>query len=121
MSCNQPHELECDDDTHITRQRIRDVAIRNDGVGHVYLQRTVFLLMLRPAVFNLLRHIEFLRHAYMCLAHERHTPYQESSWKQVAALSISSLLGRCCTTLATYIADESLRGNLPLPRYVVVY
>ncbi|KAI0048499.1 hypothetical protein FA95DRAFT_1517415 [Auriscalpium vulgare] len=41
---------------------------------------------------------------------------QEESRKRVAALCLSALLGRCRTTLAGYVADESLRGNLPFPR-----
>ncbi|TFY71218.1 hypothetical protein EVG20_g1792 [Dentipellis fragilis] len=40
----------------------------------------------------------------------------EESRKRVAALSISLLLSRCRSTLARYVADESLRGNLPFPR-----
>lgn len=42
----------------------------------------------------------------------------KESRKRVAALSLSSLLGRCRTTLAGYAADESLRGSIPFPRYV---
>ncbi|KAF5350099.1 hypothetical protein D9756_009239 [Leucocoprinus leucothites] len=36
--------------------------------------------------------------------------------KRLAALSLSSLLNRCQSTLVGYVADESLRGNLPFPR-----
>ena len=43
---------------------------------------------------------------------------QENYRKRLAALSLSSLLNRCRTTLVGYIADESLRGNLPFPRFV---
>ncbi|CCL98022.1 uncharacterized protein FIBRA_00015 [Fibroporia radiculosa] len=39
-----------------------------------------------------------------------------SSRKRVAALCIPTLLERCRMTLVEYIADESLRGNLPFPR-----
>lgn len=38
----------------------------------------------------------------------------------MAALTLSSLLNRCRTTLVGYVADESLRGNLPFPRFVFV-
>ncbi|RDB21958.1 Protein MON2 [Hypsizygus marmoreus] len=38
------------------------------------------------------------------------------SRRRLAALSIPSLLNRCQTTLVGYVADESLRGNLPFPR-----
>ncbi|KAH8105097.1 hypothetical protein BXZ70DRAFT_887449 [Cristinia sonorae] len=38
------------------------------------------------------------------------------SRKRVAALSITSLLTRCRSTLVSYVADESLRGTLPFPR-----
>ncbi|TCD65014.1 hypothetical protein EIP91_003335 [Steccherinum ochraceum] len=41
---------------------------------------------------------------------------QVASRKRVAALCITSLLNRCRTTLVSYVADESLRGNLPFPR-----
>ncbi|KAK0441196.1 uncharacterized protein EV420DRAFT_1650111 [Desarmillaria tabescens] len=44
------------------------------------------------------------------------TKDQERSRKRLAALSIPSLLNRCRTTLAGYVADEALRGNLPFPR-----
>ncbi|KAH9940033.1 uncharacterized protein BXZ73DRAFT_43028 [Epithele typhae] len=36
--------------------------------------------------------------------------------RRIAALSIPSLLERCRMTLVSYVADESLRGNLPFPR-----
>ncbi|KAI8977746.1 hypothetical protein BD414DRAFT_154340 [Trametes punicea] len=41
---------------------------------------------------------------------------QIPSRKRVAALSIPSLLERCRMTLVSFVADESLRGNLPFPR-----
>ncbi|TBU23332.1 hypothetical protein BD311DRAFT_674190 [Dichomitus squalens] len=41
---------------------------------------------------------------------------QIPSRKRVAALSLPSLLERCRMTLVEYVADESLRGNLPFPR-----
>ncbi|KAI0824392.1 hypothetical protein BC628DRAFT_1379334 [Trametes gibbosa] len=41
---------------------------------------------------------------------------QIPSRKRIAALSLPSLLERCRMTLVSYIADESLRGNLPFPR-----
>jgi hypothetical protein len=41
---------------------------------------------------------------------------QESSRKRVAALCLPTLLDRCKTTMVSYIADESLRGNMPFPR-----
>ncbi|KAF8151507.1 hypothetical protein B0H34DRAFT_664561 [Crassisporium funariophilum] len=41
---------------------------------------------------------------------------QEQSRRRLAALNLSSLLNRCHTTLVGYVADESLRGNLPFPR-----
>ncbi|KAF8968453.1 hypothetical protein BDZ97DRAFT_1902846 [Flammula alnicola] len=44
------------------------------------------------------------------------TKDQEESRKRLAALSLSSLLNRCRTTLVGYVADESLRGNMPFPR-----
>ncbi|OCH93573.1 hypothetical protein OBBRIDRAFT_885401 [Obba rivulosa] len=36
--------------------------------------------------------------------------------RRVAALSIAPLLERCRMTLVEFVADESLRGNLPFPR-----
>ncbi|KAI0354523.1 hypothetical protein OH77DRAFT_1548844 [Trametes cingulata] len=41
---------------------------------------------------------------------------QIPSRKRIAALSIPSLLECCRMTLVSYVADESLRGNLPFPR-----
>ncbi|PIL34637.1 hypothetical protein GSI_03416 [Ganoderma sinense ZZ0214-1] len=41
---------------------------------------------------------------------------QIPSRRRIAALSLSSLLERCRMTLVGYVADESLRGNLPFPR-----
>ncbi|RDX44494.1 hypothetical protein OH76DRAFT_1540422 [Lentinus brumalis] len=41
---------------------------------------------------------------------------QISARRRIAALSIPSLLERCRMTLVGYVADESLRGNLPFPR-----
>ncbi len=43
---------------------------------------------------------------------------QISARRRIAALSIPSLLERCRMTLVGYVADESLRGNLPFPRSV---
>jgi len=40
----------------------------------------------------------------------------ESSRRRVAALSLPALIGRCRSTLASYVADEKIRGNLPFPR-----
>jgi hypothetical protein len=37
----------------------------------------------------------------------------------VAALSLSALLGRCHSTLVSYVAYEKIRGNLPFPRYAL--
>jgi hypothetical protein len=42
----------------------------------------------------------------------------ETPRRRIAALSLPALIGRCRTTLAGYVADERLRGNLPFPRYV---
>lgn len=42
---------------------------------------------------------------------------QESVRRRLASLSLPSLLNRCRTTMVGYVADESLRGNLPFPRY----
>ncbi|KII84914.1 hypothetical protein PLICRDRAFT_179240 [Plicaturopsis crispa FD-325 SS-3] len=44
------------------------------------------------------------------------TKDQEESRRRIAALSLPSLLNRCQNTLVGYVADESLRGNLPFPR-----
>jgi len=41
---------------------------------------------------------------------------KETHRRRLAALTLSSLLNRCRTTLVGYVADESLRGNLPFPR-----
>ncbi|KAI0300723.1 hypothetical protein B0F90DRAFT_1722805 [Multifurca ochricompacta] len=41
---------------------------------------------------------------------------REASRRRIAALSLPALIGRCRTTLAGYVADEKLRGNLPFPR-----
>ncbi|KAF9559372.1 hypothetical protein CPC08DRAFT_666543 [Agrocybe pediades] len=41
---------------------------------------------------------------------------QEESRRRLAALCLPSLLNRCRTTLVGYVADESLRGNIPFPR-----
>jgi len=43
---------------------------------------------------------------------------QEDSRRRLAALSLPSLLNRCRNTLVGYVADETLRGNLPFPRSV---
>ncbi len=43
---------------------------------------------------------------------------QDFSRKRLAALSLPSLLNRCRSVLVGYVADESLRGNIPFPRYV---
>ncbi|KAF8267460.1 hypothetical protein EI94DRAFT_1730637 [Lactarius quietus] len=40
----------------------------------------------------------------------------ETPRRRIAALSLPALIGRCRTTLAGYVADERLRGNLPFPR-----
>ncbi|PPR04311.1 hypothetical protein CVT24_013384 [Panaeolus cyanescens] len=44
------------------------------------------------------------------------TKEQEDSRRRLSALSLSSLLNRCRTTLVEYVADDSLRGKLPFPR-----
>ncbi|KAF9484605.1 hypothetical protein BDN70DRAFT_825412 [Pholiota conissans] len=44
------------------------------------------------------------------------TKDQEEYRKRLAALTIPSLLNRCRTTLLGFVADESLRGNMPFPR-----
>ncbi|KAJ3930574.1 MAG: hypothetical protein NXY57DRAFT_300956 [Lentinula lateritia] len=44
------------------------------------------------------------------------TREQEHARKRLAALSLPALLKRCRTTMVQYVADEALRGNLPLPR-----
>ncbi|KAJ4490805.1 hypothetical protein J3R30DRAFT_3752338 [Lentinula aciculospora] len=44
------------------------------------------------------------------------TREQENVRKRLAVLSLPSLLKRCQTTMVKYVADEALRGNLPLPR-----
>ncbi|TFY62206.1 hypothetical protein EVJ58_g4016 [Rhodofomes roseus] len=36
--------------------------------------------------------------------------------RRLAALSLPSMLERCRATLVNYVADETLRGNLPFPR-----
>lgn len=36
--------------------------------------------------------------------------------RRVAALSLPSLLNRCHASLASYVADEMIRGGLPFPR-----
>ncbi|TFK22523.1 hypothetical protein FA15DRAFT_757922 [Coprinopsis marcescibilis] len=41
---------------------------------------------------------------------------QEKSRRRLAALSAPALLKRCHATLVSYVADESLRGNMPFPR-----
>ncbi|PPQ71802.1 hypothetical protein CVT26_007726 [Gymnopilus dilepis] len=41
---------------------------------------------------------------------------QEESRRRLAALTLPSLLNRCRATLVSYVADESMRGNLPFPR-----
>ncbi|KAI9452204.1 hypothetical protein F5148DRAFT_1237059 [Russula earlei] len=41
---------------------------------------------------------------------------RDVSRRRVAALSLPALLGRCRTTLAEYVADEKIRGNLPFSR-----
>ncbi|OBZ73105.1 Protein MON2 [Grifola frondosa] len=41
---------------------------------------------------------------------------QIPSRRRISTLCISSLLERCRLTLVGYVADESLRGNLPFPR-----
>jgi hypothetical protein len=46
-------------------------------------------------------------------------PEDDPSFKRLAALSLPSLLNRCRSTLVGYVADESLRGNLPFPRLVM--
>jgi len=40
----------------------------------------------------------------------------ESSRRTVAVLSLPALIGRCRSTLASYVVDEKIRGNLPFPR-----
>ncbi|PFH47539.1 hypothetical protein AMATHDRAFT_151886 [Amanita thiersii Skay4041] len=40
----------------------------------------------------------------------------ESSRRRLAALNLPSLLNRCRKPLVEYVADESLRGNIPFPR-----
>ena len=47
-------------------------------------------------------------------------PDNEASRRRIAALGLPALIGRCRTTLAGYVADERLRGNLPFPRYVIL-
>lgn len=44
------------------------------------------------------------------------TKDNETPRRRIAALSLPALIGRCRTTLAGYVADERLRGNLPFPR-----
>ena len=41
---------------------------------------------------------------------------QEHSRRRLATLSLPSLLNRCKATLLQFVADESLRGNMPFPR-----
>jgi hypothetical protein len=36
---------------------------------------------------------------------------------RLAALSLPALLNRCKTTLLAFVADESLRGSMPFPRF----
>jgi hypothetical protein len=43
----------------------------------------------------------------------------ESSRRTVAVLSLPALIGRCRSTLASYVVDEKIRGNLPFPRYAL--
>jgi hypothetical protein len=37
----------------------------------------------------------------------------------VVALSLQALIGRCRSTLASYVADEKIRGNIPFSRYAL--
>ena len=42
----------------------------------------------------------------------------QESWRmRLAALSLPSLLNRCRRTLLAFVADESLRGSMPFPRF----
>lgn len=41
---------------------------------------------------------------------------QEQSRRRLAALSLPTLLSRCQSSLASYVADVSLRGSMPFPR-----
>ncbi|KAI0700224.1 hypothetical protein C8T65DRAFT_790748 [Cerioporus squamosus] len=50
------------------------------------------------------------------LPRERFSTDQLAARRRIAALSLPSLLERCRMTLVGYVADESLRGNLPFPR-----
>ena len=45
--------------------------------------------------------------------------YHGSSWRGITALSLSALLGRCRSTLISYVADEKIRRNLPFPTYAL--
>ncbi|KAI0040671.1 hypothetical protein FA95DRAFT_1611606 [Auriscalpium vulgare] len=54
----------------------------------------------------------YLRILFLICSH----PNTRRSRKRGVALILFALLGRCRTTLAGFVADESLRGNLHLPR-----
>ena len=44
---------------------------------------------------------------------------KEESRRRLAALSLPALLSRSGVALVNYIADQSLRGGLPFPRFVI--
>ncbi|KAI0040677.1 hypothetical protein FA95DRAFT_1611611 [Auriscalpium vulgare] len=117
--CSQLREYEPDDDyafRPITPMRRRENAWGgNTDADGAYGSTTPAIAVSRERFsywcFDLLSHM--LRHVarYACAL----LPVEESR-KRVAALCLSALLGRCHTTLAEYVADENLRGNLPFVR-----
>ncbi|EKM74882.1 hypothetical protein AGABI1DRAFT_65220 [Agaricus bisporus var. burnettii JB137-S8] len=84
---------------------------KSPGVNHTPYSGTTELAQLVPRerfsywCFDLLFTI--------CCSSPEH---QDTSRKRLAALSLPSLLNRCRSTLVGYVADGSLRGNLPFPR-----
>lgn len=57
------------------------------------------------------------------ITHQRYLPLmqglpdEEILRRRLAALSLPVLLQRCRTTLSSYLADDAVRGNYPLPRF----
>ena len=41
--------------------------------------------------------------------------------ERVAALRLPVLIGQCRSTLASYVVNETIRGNIPLQRYALHY
>lgn len=45
----------------------------------------------------------------------------ERARRRLAAIALPALMSRCKSVLTRYVADQSLRGPMPLPRYVQRY